>query len=35
MLACKNKTAKNLKPTVKIIITPRPNTEEKSSKTND
>lgn len=35
MLACKNKTAKNLKLIIKIIINPRPNIEKKSSKVSD
>lgn len=35
MLACKNKTAKNLKPMVKVTTTPRLNIEKISSKAND
>lgn len=35
MLACKNKTAKNLKLTVKITTTSTSNTEKKSSEASD
>lgn len=35
ILACKNKTAKNLELMVKVITTPRLNIEERSSKVND
>lgn len=34
MLACKNKTAKNLERTIKVTTTSRPNTEERNSKAN-